>query len=166
MMIVFKPEWLKKFGAFAFFQLLVISLYGQLTIHITSLPANTPDGDIYIAGNFNNWNPGSASHKLTDLGNETFAITFSPPTGNLEFKFTMGNWETVEGNASGNYIPNRTFNYSGGTETLNVIIEGWEGGITHSATKNVTVLDEQFYIPQLNRSRRIWVYLPPDYQSA
>ena len=33
------------------------------------------------------------------------------------------------------------------------------------ATKaeNVVVIDEQFYIPQLNRTRRIWLYLPADY---
>ena len=32
----------------------------EVTMIITSVPANTPDGDqIYIAGNFNNWNPGN-----------------------------------------------------------------------------------------------------------
>ena len=33
------------------------------------------------------------------------------------------------------------------------------------ATKaeNVVVIDEQFYIPQLNRTRRIWLYLPAGY---
>ncbi len=31
---------------------------------------------------------------------------------------------------------------------------------------NVYVLDEHFPMPQLNRTRRIWVYLPPNYFSA
>jgi predicted alpha/beta superfamily hydrolase len=30
-------------------------------------------------------------------------------------------------------------------------------------TDNVVVIDEQFYIPQLHRTRRIWLYLPNDY---
>lgn len=30
-------------------------------------------------------------------------------------------------------------------------------------TDNVVIIDEQFYIPQLHRTRRIWLYLPNDY---
>lgn len=33
----------------------------------------------------------------------------------------------------------------------------------HTRTKNVTIIDEAFYMPQLGRSRRIWLYLPADY---
>ncbi|MDB5196550.1 MAG: putative alpha-dextrin endo,6-alpha-glucosidase [Flaviaesturariibacter sp.] len=34
------------------------------------------------------------------------------------------------------------------------------------APKNVWIIDEAFYIPQLNRWRRIWLYLPPDYSNS
>lgn len=141
---------------------------GQLTINITSVPPSTPSGDnLFIAGNFNNWNPGNPSYVLTNNGDGTYAITFSPPAGSLEYKFTRGSWDTVEGNASGGYIPNRIFNYTGGIQTVNVMIEGWEGGGgNHTAAENVMILDEDFYMPQLNRTRRIWLYLPPDYDST
>ncbi len=33
-------------------------------------------------------------------------------------------------------------------------------------SENVVVIDEQFYIPQLNRTRRIWLYLPNDYHTS
>lgn len=37
-------------------------------ITITSLPANHPfDEDIYIAGDFNTWDPGNQSYKLTKM---------------------------------------------------------------------------------------------------
>src|SRR5687767_15661615 len=89
----------------------------QLTINVTSVPPSTPQGDeIYIAGNFNNWNPGHASYILTNNGNGTYSITFTPATGTIEYKFTRGSWATVEGNSSGGYIPNRTFNYTGGVQ--------------------------------------------------
>ncbi|MEC3907635.1 alpha/beta hydrolase-fold protein [Tamlana sp. 2201CG12-4] len=40
-----------------------------------------------------------------------------------------------------------------------------ETKIIHStASKNVSVFNESFKIPQLNRKRRIWVYLPPNYE--
>lgn len=140
----------------------------QLTINVISIPPTTPpDDDIYIAGNFNNWNPGSTTYKLSDNGNGSFSITFTPQTGQLEYKFTRGSWDTVEGNASGNYIPNRTYNYTGGVQTVEVSIAGWEGmGDVHTATDNVTIMDEDFYMPQLDRTRRIWIYLPPDYDST
>src|SRR5687768_7450830 len=140
----------------------------QLTIHITSIPASTPpDPDIYIAGNFNNWNPGNPSYLLTDTGNETFSITFSPPAGEIEYKFTRGSWGTVEGTAEGNFIPNRTYNYTGGVQSINVSIAGWEDtGNDHTAAENVHIIDEAFYMPQLDRTRRVWIYLPPDYETS
>jgi predicted alpha/beta superfamily hydrolase len=31
---------------------------------------------------------------------------------------------------------------------------------------NVHIIDTAFYMPQLNRHRRIWIYLPPDYEQS
>lgn len=36
----------------------------------------------------------------------------------------------------------------------------------HTAAENVHVLSEKFEIPQLNTTRRIWIYLPKDYASS
>lgn len=142
--------------------------WSQLTINVTSVPANTPqDDDIYIAGNFNGWNPGNAAYKLTDNGDGTWYITFSPDAGTLQFKFTRGSWETVEGNAQGQFIPNRTLSYGGGQQTENVTIAGWEGnGGGSTLEENAYILSEDFEIPQLNRTRRLWLYLPPDYETT
>jgi predicted alpha/beta superfamily hydrolase len=143
-------------------------LSGQLTINVTSVPPSTPSSDnIYIAGNFNNWNPGNNSNILTNNGDGSYTITFSPSAGLLEYKFTRGSWDTVEGNASGDFISNRTYNYTGGIQSVNDAIEGWEGlGDSHTAAPNVMILDQDFFMPQLNRTRRIWIYLPPDYDST
>ena len=141
----------------------------QLTIHVTSVPSSTPPNeDIYIAGNFNGWDPGLAEYILTDNQNGTYSITFSPNPGLLEFKFTRGSWANVEGTAQGTYIPNRTYNYAGGIQNTSFTIEGWEdnpGGV-HTTEPNVQIIDEAYYIPQLDRSRRIWLYLPPDYATS
>ena len=43
----------------------------------------------------------------------------------------------------------------------------WDGlPLPSTASKNVHVLDTAFYIPQLKRYRRIWIYLPPSYFSS
>lgn len=35
-----------------------------------------------------------------------------------------------------------------------------------TASKNVKIISENFEMPQLERSRRIWIYLPPDYATS
>jgi len=146
--------------------------FSQLTIKVVATPENTPAGsDIYIAGNFQNWDPGNPNFLLTNNGLDTFEITLDPPASLLEFKFTRGNWETVEGNESGGFRPNRQLNYDGSPTTETLEILSWEdlsgGGTSNStAADNVFIFDENFPIPQLNRTRKIWIYLPPDYETS
>jgi predicted alpha/beta superfamily hydrolase len=145
------------------------ALWSQLTIQVTSVPANTPPGaTIYAAGTFNNWNPGDAAFDLIQQGGQ-YSITFTPSVGTHKFKFTRGAWSTVEGDANGNFLPDRTVVYNGQPTTVALSILSWEdtggtGGST--AAPNVEVLDDDFYIPQLNRTRRIWLYLPPGYDTS
>jgi predicted alpha/beta superfamily hydrolase len=151
---------------------IIPAAFAQLTFTITDVPANTPpDATLYVAGNFQNWNPGAAAWALTKQPNGDYTITFNPSPGTLEFKFTRGSWATVEGNATGNVIPNRTYTYNGQPTTVEFSVLSWEdlGGGSNpgsTAAANVSILDDDFYIPQLDRTRRIWLYLPPDYAST
>src|SRR5688500_4047004 len=65
------------------------------------IPDNTPAGDtLYLAGNFNDWNPASPQHRLTRVSPLVHEITLAFPLGTrLEFKLTRGSWETVEKDA-------------------------------------------------------------------
>lgn len=152
--------------AFFFVNNLIIN--AQLTLRVTAIPSNTPPGaNIHVAGNFNNWNPADATKILSLNLNGDYTITLTPAAGELKFKFTRGSWATVEGNASGNFLPDRVLNYNGQPTTVDLTILSWEdlgGGGT--AAPNVQILDNNFYIPQLNRNRRVWLYLPPDYHTS
>ncbi len=145
-------------------------LSAQLTIQITAIPANTPAPDqLYLVGNFNNWNAGDENYRFSALENGQYSITLEPQAGFLEYKITRGSWATVEGNESGKFRPNRTLQYDGKPKTIQISIPAWEdrdtgGGGT--AAPNVFILADNFYMPQLKRSRRIWVYLPPDYATS
>lgn len=143
----------------------------QLTINVYPIPNNTPDNDnIYIAGNFNSWNPGNSNYILSkDSTTAIHKIVLNIPVGNIQFKFTRGSWASVEGNAQGGAIGNRTFSYNGSPTVLNLTILSWEdlvGNNQSTASPQVSLLSSNFFMPQLNRNRRIWIYLPQDYQSS
>lgn len=63
--------------------LLAFTAQAQVTFKITAVPANTPaNTTIYLAGSFNNWNPGSAAHALTyDATDRSYQITLPAGTG-------------------------------------------------------------------------------------
>ena len=150
--------------------LLPLALSAQLTIQVTGIPANTPENEkIYVTGNFNDWNAADARYILTPTSPGQYSVTLHPAPGRIEYKFTRGGWPSVEGNASGKYQANHTADYSGQPQTVQVKILGWEdrsAGGGGSAAPNVFVLNQQFYMPQLKRNRRVWVYLPPDYATS
>lgn len=142
---------------------------GQLYIIVTDIPTETPvEDDIYLAGNINGWNPGDDAYILELQADDTRMLTINPDSGMIEFKFTRGSWETVEGNEFGGYLPNRVYNYTGGPDTLYCSILTWEdtGGPISTAAENVSILSSDFYMPQLDTYRRIWIYLPPDYETS
>ncbi|MCK5777105.1 MAG: hypothetical protein KAH25_13055, partial [Bacteroidales bacterium] len=136
------------------------------------MPDNTPAEDfIYIVGDFNDWDPGDPNYRLEKNDEEDWFIVM-PEMGNgsqIQFKFTRGDWDTVEKGASGEEIPNRIFTFGNG-ETQEYDILNWAdqggGGGSSTAADNVSIMDENFYMPQLDRNRRIWIYLPPDYETS
>ena len=129
---------------------------------------------IFVAGNFNMWNPADSSYQLKTQANGISTITFSLPAGNYEYKFTRGNWQKGESDSAGKGTANRTLQLHSDT-TISVNILGWADDFksnqiaaekNHSASKNVKIMDTAFYIPELKRTRRIWIYLPPGYATS
>lgn len=145
---------------------LPFSVFGQITLNINAIPANTPvENPIYLTGTFNQWNPGDQTYLLSSLGSGQYQIVIRPPKGALRFKFTRGNWKSAEANEQGAYLPDRTLDYTGLPITLNINIAGWEdtGSAQNGSGENVQLLSDKFHLPQLHRDRRIWVCLPADY---
>ncbi len=147
----------------------------QTTLTLTAVPANTPaNATLYVAGTFNNWNPGSAAHALTlDPATGRYSITLpASVTGSIEYKFTRGTWasgETGPGNAP---VTNRRYTVGSSTGPVLHQVINWEdlaGGSTSTqstANANVRVISTTFAIPQLGRTRRVWLYLPNDYATS
>lgn len=159
---------MKRISILVFVFGLSMSLSAQMTIEITSVPQLTPLlDDIYIAGTMNDWAEGDEAFKLFEGENGHWTIDINGTDGSaLEFKFTRGNWSKVEGSTEGGYIANRSAVFQNGT-TLQLTIDGWEDiAGNHTVSQYVRILDTDFFMPQLNRSRRIWICFPEDYDTS
>lgn len=98
----------------------------RIVIYLDQVPVNTPDDrHIYIAGTFNNWNPGDPDYILNKNLDGNYYITVSTDDDHIEFKFTLGSWEFEELDDFGNTIPNRHYNM-GFTDTLFLEVVQWE----------------------------------------
>ena len=160
-----------------FFQvslLLTLSLASQqkIRIEINSLPANNPaNSSLFVAGSFNGWNPQNKSFQF-QKDEKGYFLELSLNAGSYEYKITRGGWDKVECTKDGRDVGNRTLKVE--TEpTVEVAVEGWKDLFASSsqpkkstANKNVRIIDTAFFIPQLKRSRRVWIYLPPSYNSS
>jgi len=97
----------------------------QVVVTIESIPENTPkDQPLYIVGNFNNWDPGDEKYRMQLNNDSTFSISLPPGFGTLEYKFTRGDWTTVERNICGYAIDNHQI-VIGETDTMTNSIESW-----------------------------------------
>jgi alpha-glucosidase len=138
---------------------------------ISSLPPNHPsNAAIYLAGSFNGWNPSDESCRFRkdEKGQYYFEKQLSP--GNYEYKITRGGWDKVECQRSGAGIANRTLKLEG-PQTVKLQIEEWQDRFPakpreSTRSKNVKIIDTAFLIPQLRRTRRVWIYLPENYSSS
>jgi len=97
----------------------------DVTLVIDMLPENTPTGDnIFLAPEFNGWNPGDENWIFDKLPDGRLIITF-PTNGNtVKYKITRGGWDTVELNEEGNDIPNRAI-YYGFADTVHINVLRW-----------------------------------------
>lgn len=101
-----------------------------------TVPSNTPlDGIVSIAGSFGgdlpSWNPAAewGIAEKQSVTTYTFEIVYTNPTLPLtiEYKWTRGNWDTVEKTAENEEVSNRTLTISG-SQTLYIVndtVEKW-----------------------------------------
>ncbi len=162
-----------KKGFFALLLLLIVIVSNaQYKVHFLfkRLPSYHKAADtIYLAGSFNRWNPKNKNFSVVRR-DEKSGITIDLPKGMFEYKFTLGTWDDVESGNSGMPTENRLITIEKDTTVL-VEIDHWADHFPKkpketTASPNVHILDSAFYIPQLNRHRRVWIYLPHSYATT
>lgn len=165
-------KWLTKIPVIFLCQLSFNSSYAQYKVtFLVKQPSVLHSADrLFIAGNFNSWDPADKDFELIKKNGGIDSLTFSLNRGSYEYKITRGSWEKTETSGNGFGIANHTLSILSDT-TINIAVKGWSDDFAtpktikkHTLSVNVSIMDTAFFIPQLNRYRRIWIYLPPNYK--
>lgn len=122
---------------------------------------------IYLTGDLNDWNPKDTAFELVyDESDGYFKLSLAEYPDNFQFKFTRGSWDTEEVSHWGKVMPNRNWTFHQ-DKKLYREVENWKDKIVVAnhelETVNVSQWMGNWWMPQLNRHRKMWVYLPPNY---
>jgi enterochelin esterase-like enzyme len=132
----------------------------DVTFDVT-LPANTPAGDsIYVAGDFQNWDPGANALTRDSATHAHGTITTTQGTA-IQFKFTRGDWARVERALDCSDIPNRTATATGSSMTVTVTVENW--GDICVAVYDKRAQKVHFDNTVLGVPKEFYIYTPADY---
>jgi fibronectin type 3 domain-containing protein len=86
-----------------------------VTFTVSVPPHTTATDSVFIAGDFQGWDPGATP--MTRVDDTTWEITIGFPEATpLQYKYTRGSWEAVEKDAGCGEIPNRELTVQHGTE--------------------------------------------------
>jgi glucoamylase len=104
-----------------------------------TVPSDTPSGDtVYLSGNYNVLGTGIGSYDdwlamdypMIQTGADTWTLTITGvPVADFQYKFTLGNWSSVEQTSSCGYVADRTFDFndSDASYTASDTVAAWDG---------------------------------------
>jgi metallo-beta-lactamase class B len=149
--------------------LIVCQVQAQFSVRLILTDiATRKDDDVFVAGSFNNWQPADPAYKLKpSAGGRKVIVLKDVAPGTYAFKFTRGGWDKVECKADGADITDRVIEVNADI-SQEITIAGWKDDYPikakrYTASPQVRIMDTAFQMPQLNRQRRIWIYLPKGY---
>ncbi len=98
----------------------------KLVVFIQSEPENTPaNSNVYLTGDFNNWQAKDEKYKFRDLSNGTRVLVIPKFNDNYnQYKVTRGDWTNQFSQKRGGILPNQHFSKKLG-DTLKIDIKGW-----------------------------------------
>ncbi|WP_440896755.1 alpha-amylase family glycosyl hydrolase [Amphibacillus sp. Q70] len=97
-----------------------------------SVPEDTPDEDIYLVGEFNEWNEADEEMILEQIDDHLYEISIDGQAFEMvEYKFTRGSWDRREQNSAGQDLigerqtDNRLYTFEQDDHVEEIIIERW-----------------------------------------
>ena len=140
----------------------------QLNIILTT--DEDDERPVYLSGNFNKWSTQDKNFELERVGQGVYHFKFAPNfeyPEELSYKFVRGDWSEVEIDKFGNRTNNRSTKKQNGIKKEHVA--KWRRNwlpFKPDFLPKVHLISEEFEIPQLNKTRRVWALLPHDYETS
>ncbi len=130
------------------------------------VPATTPEIEtLYIAGDFQEWEPASPSYALEMVDDRHYRYLFKDGSGligtSVKLKITRGSWETVETGRLGEEVDDRTVEIRVG-ESSSITVAGWADQTRGDAGSQVQRLTDA----EVLGGRGLWVYTPAGYHQS
>jgi predicted alpha/beta superfamily hydrolase len=135
-----------------------------------TLELTTPIDDtrpVYIVGNFNDWATDQERFRLRRIAHGKFFFTFPADMklpSPLEYKYVRGGWENKELDTFGNTTQNRVLENP--QDFVQDFVPRWSNyGLMFNPAflPKIHLLSDEFYSPQLKKTRRVRVLLPHNY---
>ena len=105
--------------------LLLFNQCQQIVLVIDEIPENTPKGDLmYVTGNFNYWDPADPRFTLRKSKSGQWFVNLPKGSGTIEYKFTRGDWSTVEKDLCGKEMDSRSM-FINNSDTVHHVIDSW-----------------------------------------
>ncbi|MBD0725221.1 carbohydrate esterase [Flavobacterium sp. L1I52] len=125
---------------------------------------------VYISGNFNDWRTQDKDFMMEKMGTGLYHFKFThdfnyPET--LLYKFTKGDWSAVEIDENGERTENRSTTQHTGIQKEHVF--RWRKNwlpFKPNFLPQIQLISDEFEIPQLNTTRKVWALLPHDYDTS
>lgn len=141
----------------------------QLTITLTTTPR--VNGPIYMASNFNHWQVADERFRLQKSAHGTYALRIPNRAllpDQLEYKYTLGGWDSEELDQYGNSIENRKIDLRAVNGIEDHVPHWKKDGAFFNADfyPNIEIISEAFEMPQLIKTRRVAALLPHDYYNT
>ena len=160
---------MKKF-LFAITFILPLLSFAQYKVTFkVKVPQTDVSKKISFASTLNNWTPGAAGFELKNTGENNFEITMPDCPANFKGKFTCGSWKTVECTTEEKDVSDRVFDIISDTTIYLEVAAFRQPALIEKydvpRSPQVIVVNDSFYLPQLNAKRRIWMYVPKSYDS-
>lgn len=125
---------------------------------------------VYLSGNFNNWTTQDYRFRMKKIEPGKYEYNFPPGPefeGELIYKFTKGDWSEVEIDRNEHRTANRHWHDDKPVKVEKVA--KWRKNwlpYRPSQLPQIHLISEEFQIPQLNKTRKIWALLPHDYDTS
>jgi predicted alpha/beta superfamily hydrolase len=144
-----------------------LSAAQTLTLRLYQIPGNTPLQDrIYAAGTFNNWNPSDPNAIFQSDAQGVLTLTVSLPhaQSSVAFKFTRGSWATVECDEDGRDVHNHELLVTSNASVKALKVASWADlPVPQGGTRSGRIELQDFSMKTMG-PRKVWIYLPPDYE--